>query len=66
MILLYGEFTIEIVGRELRKGDTPGLVKFPTDKALLQDPVFRRYVQIYAQVRLFKLAIQIIKLRITN
>ncbi|XP_057545145.1 L-ascorbate peroxidase 3-like isoform X1 [Amaranthus tricolor] len=34
---------------ELRKGDTPGLVKFPTDKALLQDPVFRRYVQIYAQ-----------------
>ncbi|KAL9241417.1 hypothetical protein vseg_015532 [Gypsophila vaccaria] len=34
---------------ELMKGDTDGLVKFPTDKALMQDPVFRRYVQIYAQ-----------------
>ncbi|KMT09583.1 hypothetical protein BVRB_6g130390 [Beta vulgaris subsp. vulgaris] len=34
---------------ELRMGDTPGLVKFPTDKALLEDPILRRYVQIYAK-----------------
>lgn len=34
---------------ELMKGDSQGLVKFPTDKALMQDPVFRRYVQVYAQ-----------------
>ncbi|KAL2907239.1 putative L-ascorbate peroxidase 3 peroxisomal [Bienertia sinuspersici] len=33
----------------LRKADTPGLVKLPTDKALLEEPVLRRYVQIYAQ-----------------
>ncbi|KAH9608353.1 hypothetical protein KSS87_017808 [Heliosperma pusillum] len=34
---------------ELRKGESPGLVKFPSDKVLTQDPVFRKYVQIYAQ-----------------
>jgi len=34
---------------ELMKGETPGLVKFPTDKVLTQDPVFRKHVQIYAQ-----------------
>lgn len=35
-------------------GDTPGLVKFPTDKALLEDPILRRYVQIYAKVIIFR------------
>ncbi|KAL9245635.1 hypothetical protein vseg_019260 [Gypsophila vaccaria] len=34
---------------ELRKGETPGLVKFPTDNVLTQDPVFRKYVQLYAK-----------------
>ncbi|KAH9605454.1 hypothetical protein KSS87_001661 [Heliosperma pusillum] len=34
---------------ELLQGDTPGLVKFPTDKVLIQDPVFRQFVQLYAQ-----------------
>ncbi|XP_057545146.1 L-ascorbate peroxidase 5, peroxisomal-like isoform X2 [Amaranthus tricolor] len=33
----------------LQKEDKPGLVKFPTDKVLLQDPAFRRYVQLYAK-----------------
>ncbi|KMT09578.1 hypothetical protein BVRB_6g130340 [Beta vulgaris subsp. vulgaris] len=34
---------------ELRKGDSPGLVKFPTDKVLADDPSFRQYVQLYAK-----------------
>ncbi|KAH9608352.1 hypothetical protein KSS87_017807 [Heliosperma pusillum] len=33
----------------LMKGDTAGLVKFPTDNSLMQDPTFRVYVQIYAR-----------------
>ncbi|KNA25519.1 hypothetical protein SOVF_006050 [Spinacia oleracea] len=33
----------------LRKSDTPGLVKFPTDKVLVEDPSFSRYVQLYAK-----------------
>ncbi|XP_058081481.1 probable L-ascorbate peroxidase 4, peroxisomal [Magnolia sinica] len=34
---------------ELLKGETEGLLKLPTDKALLEDPVFRRYVELYAK-----------------
>nr|AAC28103.1 ascorbate peroxidase [Mesembryanthemum crystallinum] len=34
---------------ELMRGETPGLVKFPTDKALVQDPVFRPLVELYAR-----------------
>lgn len=34
---------------ELLRGDTPGLVKLPTDKALLNDSVFRRFVELYAR-----------------
>lgn len=34
---------------ELLKGDTEGLVKFPTDKALLSDSTFKNYVKIYAK-----------------
>ncbi|KAI3900699.1 hypothetical protein MKW92_003333 [Papaver armeniacum] len=34
---------------ELLKGDTEGLLKLPTDKALLNDPKFRHYVQLYAK-----------------
>jgi len=36
--------------RELLKGDYAGLLKLPTDKALLEDPEFRRYVELYAKV----------------
>ena len=35
---------------ELLKGETEGLLKLPTDKALVDDPEFRRYVEIYAKV----------------
>ncbi|PON89361.1 Ascorbate peroxidase [Trema orientale] len=35
---------------ELLKGDSKGLLKLPTDKALVEDPVFRRYVELYAEV----------------
>ncbi|WOL17986.1 ascorbate peroxidase [Canna indica] len=34
---------------ELLKGETEGLLKLPTDKALLDDPEFRRYVELYAK-----------------
>lgn len=34
---------------ELLRGDTPGLVKFPTDKALISDPRFRPFVELYAR-----------------
>lgn len=34
---------------ELMKGDTPGLVKFPTDKVLLEDPAFRQFAELYAK-----------------
>ncbi|KAL7610600.1 hypothetical protein Lser_V15G12316 [Lactuca serriola] len=33
---------------ELLKGDSEGLLKLPTDKALLHDPNFRTYVELYA------------------
>ncbi|KAD7117700.1 hypothetical protein R6Q59_013742 [Mikania micrantha] len=34
---------------ELLKGDTNELLKLPTDKALVEDPKFRRYVELYAK-----------------
>ncbi|ERN18233.1 probable L-ascorbate peroxidase 4 [Amborella trichopoda] len=34
---------------ELLKGESEGLLKLPTDKALLEDPVFREYVELYAR-----------------
>uniref|UniRef100_A0A1J3J174 L-ascorbate peroxidase n=1 Tax=Noccaea caerulescens TaxID=107243 RepID=A0A1J3J174_NOCCA len=34
---------------ELLKGETEGLLKLPTDKTLLEDPEFRRYVELYAK-----------------
>ncbi|XP_008808406.1 probable L-ascorbate peroxidase 4, peroxisomal [Phoenix dactylifera] len=34
---------------ELLKGEAEGLLKLPTDKALLEDPEFRRYVELYAK-----------------
>lgn len=33
------------------KGESEGLLKLPTDKALLEDPEFRQYVELYAKVR---------------
>ncbi|KAJ4964437.1 hypothetical protein NE237_024376 [Protea cynaroides] len=34
---------------ELLKGETEGLLKLPTDKALLEDPEFCHYVELYAK-----------------
>ncbi|XP_010265979.1 PREDICTED: L-ascorbate peroxidase 3, peroxisomal [Nelumbo nucifera] len=34
---------------ELLKGESEGLLKLPTDKALLEVPEFRRYVELYAK-----------------
>ncbi|XP_051139483.1 probable L-ascorbate peroxidase 4, peroxisomal [Andrographis paniculata] len=34
---------------EILKGDSGGLLKLPTDKALVKDPEFRKYVDIYAK-----------------
>ncbi|CAI9764336.1 unnamed protein product [Fraxinus pennsylvanica] len=34
---------------ELLKGESEGLLKLPTDTALLEDPEFRRYVELYAK-----------------
>lgn len=33
---------------ELHKGESEGLLKLPTDDALLEDPAFRSYVELYA------------------
>ncbi|CAA0807749.1 L-ascorbate peroxidase 3- peroxisomal [Striga hermonthica] len=35
--------------KELLKGESEGLLKLPTDVALLDDPEFRRYVELYAK-----------------
>ncbi|CAI0445296.1 unnamed protein product [Linum tenue] len=35
---------------ELLKGETEGLLKLPTDNALLDDPAFRPFVELYAKV----------------
>ncbi|KAF6170819.1 hypothetical protein GIB67_015771 [Kingdonia uniflora] len=34
---------------ELLEEESEGLLKLPTDKALLEDPEFRRYVELYAK-----------------
>lgn len=34
---------------ELLKGESEGLLKLPTDRALLEDPEFRYYVELYAK-----------------
>ncbi|KAJ4898939.1 hypothetical protein Rs2_12890 [Raphanus sativus] len=34
---------------ELLKGESEGLLKLPSDKTLLEDPEFRRYVDLYAK-----------------
>ncbi|CAJ1930477.1 unnamed protein product [Sphenostylis stenocarpa] len=34
---------------ELLKGESTDLLKLPTDKALVEDPIFRKYVELYAK-----------------
>jgi len=39
--------------RELLKGESEGLLQLPTDKALVEDPAFRPYVELYAKVLVY-------------
>ena len=39
-----------MAGSELLKGESEGLLQLPTDKALVTDPSFRKYVEAYAAV----------------
>ncbi|OEL17979.1 hypothetical protein BAE44_0021002 [Dichanthelium oligosanthes] len=41
---------LEAIRCELLKGDSEGLLKLPADKALVEDPEFRPYVEKYAKV----------------
>jgi L-ascorbate peroxidase len=43
-------FIVTLDTRELLKGESEGLLQLPTDKALLDDPKFRHYVELYAKV----------------
>lgn len=36
--------------RELLKENSEGLLRLPTDKVLVEDPVFRPFVELYAKV----------------
>lgn len=36
--------------RNLLKGDIPGLLQLPSDKALVEDPKLKEYVELYAKV----------------
>lgn len=36
--------------RELLKTESNDLLKLPTDRVLVEDPQFRKYVELYAQV----------------
>lgn len=44
-----------MINRELLKADSKGLLKLPTDKVLVEDPEFRKYVILYAKVQQFRL-----------
>lgn len=43
-----------MINRELLKADSKGLLKLPTDKVLVEDPEFRKYVILYAKVHQLK------------
>lgn len=45
--------------RELLKGDSKGLLKLPTDRVLVEDPEFCRYVELYAEVVVWHIFIHI-------
>lgn len=55
-VSFYGDYEAKLIyyllsnTRELLKGETEGLLKLPTDTALLDDPHFRPYVELYAKV----------------
>ena len=44
-----------VLSRELLKGASDGLLLLPSDKALIDDPAFRPFVEIYAKVQIHHL-----------
>jgi hypothetical protein len=44
-----------VLSRELLKGESDGLLLLPSDKALIDDPAFRPFVEIYAKVQIHHL-----------
>lgn len=43
-------FVLIVDTRELLNGESDGLLKLPTDLALVEDPEFRKFVDLYAKV----------------
>lgn len=54
LFIIITEYNVSY-NRELLAGEKEGLLKLPTDKALLDDPVFRPLVEKYAAVSTFPL-----------
>lgn len=50
---LFSKLDAPVTNSELLKGDSKGLLKLPTDKVLVEDPEFRKYVILYAEVRTY-------------
>lgn len=50
LLILCHPFIVTLDIRELLEGELEGLLQLPTDKALLNDPKFRHYVELYAKV----------------
>ncbi|KAK9143409.1 hypothetical protein Syun_012809 [Stephania yunnanensis] len=48
-------FEICNFSKELLEEETPGLLRLPTNKALLEDPKFCYYVELYAKLKVVKL-----------
>lgn len=51
--------TYNSVIRELLKAETEELLQHPTDKALVEDPAFRRYVELYARVNKMNFGLEV-------
>jgi len=49
-LIFYLPLNIIVNIRILLEEDSAALLKLPTDRALLDDPEFRRYVELYAKV----------------
>ena len=45
-IFIYFMIKHALIIRELLKGESKGLLKLPTDNALIEDSEFRRYVEL--------------------
>jgi L-ascorbate peroxidase len=48
-----------LLSRELLSGEKEGLIQLPSDKTLLEDPVFRPLVENYAEVSVWSFLLDI-------